>query len=77
MRETTVEVATGAGYTREPLMNFFMTRYTAAYRNEISAFIAALKAKTDMNPSGNDGLKALLLADAAALSVKEGRVVAV
>ena len=77
MRETTVEVATGAGYTREPLMNFFMTRYTAAYRNEISAFIAALKAKTAMNPSGNDGLKALLLADAAALSVKEGRVVAV
>ena len=28
MRETTVEVATGAGYTREPLMNFFMTSFS-------------------------------------------------
>ena len=75
MRATSVEVANGEGYRREPLLNFFMTRYTAAYRNEISAFIAALKDKKAMNPSGDDGLKALLLADAATLSAKEGRVV--
>ena len=76
MRATTVEVANEAGYAREPLLNFFMTRYTAAYRNEISAFIAALKSKQPMHPSGDDGMKALLLADAATLSAKEGRVVA-
>ena len=40
LRATNVEVANGDGYRREPLMNFFMTRYTEAYRNEIGAFIA-------------------------------------
>jgi myo-inositol 2-dehydrogenase/D-chiro-inositol 1-dehydrogenase len=75
MRATTVEVASEAGYKREPLLNFFMTRYTEAYRNEISAFIAALSAGKAMSPSGEDGLKALVLAEAAIRSVAEGRAV--
>ncbi|MEJ1159108.1 inositol 2-dehydrogenase [Prosthecomicrobium sp. N25] len=75
LRETTVEVATAAGYLRDPLMNFFMTRYTAAYRAEIGAFIEALKTKTPMSPSGEDGLKALLIAEGAYRSLKEGRAV--
>lgn len=75
LRATTVEVANGDGYRREPLLNFFMTRYTQAYANEIAAFLAAVQAKKPMNPSGADGLQALLLADAATLSAKEGRVV--
>ena len=77
LRATTVEIANDAGYRREPLLNFFMTRYTEAYRAEIAAFVAALEAGTPMAPSGDDGLKALLLADAAATSLKEGRAVAV
>jgi myo-inositol 2-dehydrogenase/D-chiro-inositol 1-dehydrogenase len=75
LRATTVELATGEGYRREPLLNFFMTRYTQAYRNEIATFVANLEKKTPMNPSGDDGLKALLLADAAATSAKEHREV--
>ncbi len=75
LRATTVELATADGYRREPLLNFFMTRYTQAYRAEIGAFVAAVRAGAPMTPSGEDGLKALLLADAAALSVREGRVV--
>lgn len=75
MRATTVEVATETGYSREPLLNFFMTRYTAAYRNEIAGFIGALNAGKEMTPSGEDGLKALLLAEAAIKSVAEGRAV--
>ena len=77
MRATTVEVANAGGYAREPLLNFFMTRYTDAYRNEISGFIAALTSGIAMTPSGEDGLKALVLAEAAYKSVAEGRAVKV
>jgi myo-inositol 2-dehydrogenase/D-chiro-inositol 1-dehydrogenase len=77
LRATNVELANGDGYRREPLLNFFMTRYTEAYRNEIAAFIAALAAGKPASPSGEDGLKALILADAALRSVKEQKAVAV
>ncbi len=74
-RPVSIEVATGAGYTRPPLHDFFMTRYTEAYAAEIAQFIAALSGKGKAEPTGEDGLIALALADAAVLSVKEGRVV--
>lgn len=77
LRATTVEVATEGGYQREPLLNFFMNRYTDAYRNEIQGFVAALTSGSAMNPSGEDGLQALLLAEAAIKSVAEGRAVKV
>jgi myo-inositol 2-dehydrogenase/D-chiro-inositol 1-dehydrogenase len=75
VRATTVEVADANGYRRDPLLNFFMTRYTQAYANEIAAFIDALNAGRPMVPSGEDGLKALLMADAAVKSLKERRQV--
>jgi myo-inositol 2-dehydrogenase / D-chiro-inositol 1-dehydrogenase len=75
VRETTVEVANADGYLRDPLLNFFMMRYTQAYANEIAAFIAAVEAGRPMSPSGEDGLKALVMADAALKSLKEGRQV--
>jgi myo-inositol 2-dehydrogenase/D-chiro-inositol 1-dehydrogenase len=77
MRATSVEIAGEEGYRREPLLNFFMTRYTQAYRNEIATFIQTLEAGGTMKPSGEDGLRALLLADAAAQSVRDKRAVAV
>jgi myo-inositol 2-dehydrogenase/D-chiro-inositol 1-dehydrogenase len=73
VRATTVEVANGDGYRRDPLLNFFMSRYTEAYATEIASFIEAIEAKRPMSPSGEDGLKALVMADAAAKSLKEGR----
>ncbi len=76
-RAVSIEVATAAGYTRPPLLDFFMTRYTQAYANEISAFIDAIGGKRTASPSGKDGLIALALADAAVKSVKEGRAVKV
>jgi myo-inositol 2-dehydrogenase/D-chiro-inositol 1-dehydrogenase len=76
-RPVSIEVATGAGYTRPALHDFFMTRYTEAYAAEIGAFIDAVGAKTAAAPSGEDGLLALALAEAALLSVKEGRTVKV
>lgn len=74
-RPVSIEVASATGYTRPPLHDFFMTRYTEAYAAEIAAFIAALGGKGAASPSGEDGLIALALADAAVRSVTEGRVV--
>ncbi len=74
-RPVSIEVASASGYTRPPLHDFFMTRYTEAYAAEIARFIAALGGKGKAEPSGEDGLIALALADAAVRSVAEGRVV--
>ena len=74
-RPVSIELANGSGYTRPPLHDFFMTRYTEAYAAEIAGFIKAVTNKTAANPSGEDGLKALALAEAALKSVKEGRTV--
>jgi myo-inositol 2-dehydrogenase/D-chiro-inositol 1-dehydrogenase len=74
-RPVSIEVATGAGYTRPPLHDFFMTRYTAAYANEIASFVEAVEKGGKPSPSGEDGLIALAMAEAALRSVREGRSV--
>ena len=76
-RPFSIELATASGYTRPPLHDFFMTRYTEAYANEISSFIGFVESKSPASPSGTDGLIALALADAALKSVQEGRAVKV
>lgn len=70
-----IEIADASGYHRPPLQDFFMTRYAAAYEAEIAAFVAALTDGTPIPTTGDDGLKALALADAAVLSVTERRSV--
>ena len=70
-----IELATAGGYTRPPLHDFFMTRYLAAYANEINAFIAALGGNTAGIPVGRDGLNALLIAEAALASAQSGKAV--
>ena len=67
---TTVELATGAGFTTEPALPFFLERYAAAYRAELEAFITAVTNSTPPHPDGEDGLRALLLADAATQSAR-------
>ncbi|MFN4126205.1 inositol 2-dehydrogenase [Pannonibacter indicus] len=75
LREANIEVADASGYHKPPLLDFFMTRYTAAYAAEITAFIKAVTDKTVPPTTGEDGLKALALAEAALKSVAEGRAV--
>lgn len=75
LRPVSIEVATADGYTRPPLHDFFMTRYTEAYAAEIAAFVNAISQKQAPMPSGDDGLKALALAEAAVKSVAERRAV--
>ncbi len=74
-RPVSIEVANAAGYTRPPLHDFFMTRYTEAYAAEIAAFIASVSGGAVISPNGEDGLAALALAEAALLSVRDGRTV--
>ena len=76
-RPVSIEIANGKGYTRPPLHDFFMTRYLDAYANEIASFIAAVNSHTKASPSGQDGLVALTLAEAALRSSKEGKTIQV
>jgi len=74
-QEANIEVAGKAGFQSPPLLNFFMTRYTAAYANEIASFVATVSNGEQPDPSGVDGLKALELANAAVTSVENGQTV--
>ena len=58
-------------------LDFFMDRYAASYLNEIQFFIDALSKNEPIPVSGNDGLKATIIAVAAKKSVLEGRPVAI
>jgi myo-inositol 2-dehydrogenase/D-chiro-inositol 1-dehydrogenase len=69
---TTVEVATGEGLQSDPALPFFLERYASAYRAELDAFIDAVRDGDEADPSGEDGLAALLLADAATHSARTG-----
>ncbi len=75
--ENRVTMADAGGYHAAPLLNFFMSRYTAAYANEIAAFVASVTQGTVPPTTGQDGMLALALADAALKSVSEGRAVKV
>jgi myo-inositol 2-dehydrogenase/D-chiro-inositol 1-dehydrogenase len=74
-RPVSIEVANAQGYTRPPLHDFFMTRYTEAYAAEIAHFIKVVTEGAAPKPDGRDGMIALALADAAVKSVAEGRAV--
>jgi len=70
-----LQVAGSDGFTHLPLHDFFMTRYTEAYAAERSAFVSVVQEGARPSPSGEDGLRSLLLADAAVKSAAEGIVV--
>lgn len=75
--ENSVQIATADGFTKRPLLNFFMERYMPAYEAEIRAFIATIERGIEPPTTGQDGLMALALADAAVKSVEQARVVKV
>jgi len=78
VHNTTVEVLNQGGYQADPIQHFFLERYSAAYANELNAFIAAVESgNRDPRPNGFDGLQAQKLADAATESWKTGKPVKV
>lgn len=75
IHETTVEVASPTGFRRDPLMEFFLERYMRSYEAEIATFASTCLAGRAPDPTGEDGLKALILAEAAGRSRAEGRTI--
>jgi myo-inositol 2-dehydrogenase/D-chiro-inositol 1-dehydrogenase len=74
---TTITHADAQGYQGEPALPFFLERYAQAYRREIDAFVVSILESTPIAPSGEDGLKAQLLADAATQAAQSGQPVRV
>lgn len=75
VQENTVEIATQTGFATAPAQHFFLERYEAAYLAEMAHFVQALTAGTAVSPGIIDGLRAQVLADAAAQSCESGQPV--
>ncbi len=73
MLETTVELSNAAGMCKAPTQPFFLERYAAAYRAEMLHFVSALQSGEAVTPTGQDGLKAQMLADAADAAARDGK----
>jgi myo-inositol 2-dehydrogenase / D-chiro-inositol 1-dehydrogenase len=67
---STVSTYTERGAASDALQNFFLHRYAGAYRAEMSHFIAMLRTGEAPAVGYADGVAALVLAEAAARSVK-------
>ncbi|MFT2109571.1 inositol 2-dehydrogenase [Marinomonas sp. 2405UD68-3] len=74
MPESTLSIASDKGMTSQKPMAFFLERYAAAYQHELDAFVTGLKSGIENYPVGEDGRKALLIADAAFKSFETGSV---
>ncbi|WP_376871002.1 inositol 2-dehydrogenase [Albirhodobacter sp. R86504] len=75
--ETTVRKATTSGVTSAKPQLFFLERYMRAYEIEWGAFLDALIADAPMPATVQDGVNALALAEAANISLREGRPVTI
>ena len=73
---STVAFAGADGIVSDKPLPFFLERYAEAYRLELDHFIEALTRGTPPLPDGDDGVRALALADAALQSLQTGRPVA-
>ena len=74
---TAVVATTDAGARGDKPFHFFLERYASAYRAELEHFLAVLAGQATPLVTGEDGRRALLLADAAHESMRTGRVVEV
>lgn len=76
IRPTTVSVSTGtATAAKDPYLDFFLTRYEAAYSAELDEFLAAITQGRKPSPDVTDGRKALEIAEAAETSARTGTIV--
>jgi myo-inositol 2-dehydrogenase/D-chiro-inositol 1-dehydrogenase len=74
-KPTEVQAWTANAISSDLPENFFLERYRAAYALEMAHFIDAIATGKPVRTTVADGLKALELAEAAATSWREGRVV--
>lgn len=73
--KTTTQYLNGGGVHLSRNLDFFIDRYAESYLLELAAFLDALKEKTPMPITGDDGLQAMLISLAAKKSMQENRPV--
>ena len=74
-RPTVLTVDDQAGTHVDRLFHHFPERYAAAYKAELDHFIEGVRSGAPLEAGLEDARRSLILADAAALSVKENRAV--
>jgi len=67
----------GPGGPRGDYYHHFLDRFRDAYRLEVQAFVDAVRAGRAPEPGTIDAVESLRVADAAVLSLREGRPVRV
>jgi len=75
LTSTSVVLTNEHGVTGEKPLHFFLERYEKAYKLELENFIDVLNDKAEPVTNQNDGMQALVLADAALKSYEQGVVV--
>lgn len=75
MLENTVVKSTTSGVTGAKPTYFFLERYMPSYANEWNAFVEAILGEGELPVTINDGVIALAMAEAAALSYQTGKPV--
>ena len=70
---TQTVLADADGFTMPSNPGSFQERYATAYKNELEAFATALEAGHKPEPTVEDGVISLVLADAATASARSGR----
>jgi len=73
--DSTLSVNTGAGSSGDKIQHFFLERYAEAYKREAKHFRDILEGTTAPLASGQDGMQALILAEAALQSLQSGKTV--
>ena len=62
-------------FAKKPIKNFFIERYTDAYKIQLDQFIKSIRNKKNTLFTFEDGKNALILANSAIKSVKSNKVV--
>lgn len=75
--ENNLVTSTASGVSAAKPVNFFLERYMQAYRTEWAAFVETLKTGTTPPVTLDDGINALMLAEAATLSAKSNASVSI
>ena len=71
--ESTLIKSSAAGVTGQKPLHFFLERYAEAYRAELDAFVTFVLGEANSEVSGEDGERALVLAEAAARALETGQ----
>lgn len=74
---TTVELADGQAVSSDKPLHFFLERYAEAYRIELASFVDAVVNRKPLPVTALDGRQAIVLAEAAAKSLRTGKSVKV